>query len=458
MPTDPSATTATDVRSTGTDVDRDEALERARRAVELATAAGAQHAVAQFGSARSLDMQRRCGRVESIEESRSASISLQLFVDGRYSSHVTSDLRAAPLASFVDDAVALTRLLEEDPHRKPVPRELWQDRVDIDLDQIDPVVDAMDRDARSAICEAVETSALADAAATSATAYLSDGHVLFARAASDGFEGIGEHTSISYGAQVSVKDAGGKRPEAYRFVGAAHRDDLPEPSAVGAQALERALLRRGATKAGSARTTMVLTPDASGPFVRRVLGVLQAGAVQQQRSWLAESLGQQVASSRLDLWDEPHLLRSAASRTFDGEGLATRRRQLFEAGVLRTFFVDTYYGSKLGWQPTTTGPSNIVFAGGAGDLVSLVRDAGDGFLVTGWLGGNANATTGDFSFGIVGQRIEGGEPTASIAEMNVTGNYRELLDRLVAVGADPEPWSTFRSPTLVFEGVDFSGV
>ena len=41
--------------------------------------------------------------------------------------------------------------------------------------------------------------------------------------------------------------------------------------------------------------------------------------------------------------------------------------------------------------------------------------------------------------------------------MNVSGNHRELWNRLAAVGDDPYPYSTIRTPTLVFEGVQFSG-
>jgi PmbA protein len=41
--------------------------------------------------------------------------------------------------------------------------------------------------------------------------------------------------------------------------------------------------------------------------------------------------------------------------------------------------------------------------------------------------------------------------------MNVTGNLMHLFQRLRAVGNDPWRFSTLRVPTLVFEGVDFSG-
>ena len=72
-------------------------------------------------------------------------------------------------------------------------------------------------------------------------------------------------------------------------------------------------------------------------------------------------------------------------------------------------------------------------------------------------GGNSNSTTGDFSFGIIGQYVENGEIVKPVNEMNISGNLKELLKQLVAVGNDPYPYSTIQMPTLRFEGVDFSG-
>jgi len=45
-----------------------------------------------------------------------------------------------------------------------------------------------------------------------------------------------------------------------------------------------------------------------------------------------------------------------------------------------------------------------------------------------------------------------------VSEMNVTGNYLDLLQRLSVVGNDPVPWSAFRCPTLVFDDIQFSGL
>ncbi|MBT4034157.1 MAG: TldD/PmbA family protein, partial [Candidatus Marinimicrobia bacterium] len=78
-------------------------------------------------------------------------------------------------------------------------------------------------------------------------------------------------------------------------------------------------------------------------------------------------------------------------------------------------------------------------------------------LVTNWLGGNANPTTGDFSLGVAGWLIENGKRVKSITEMNISGNYNDLLMNLTEVGNDPWIHSSFRTPTMVFDKVSFSG-
>jgi PmbA protein len=81
----------------------------------------------------------------------------------------------------------------------------------------------------------------------------------------------------------------------------------------------------------------------------------------------------------------------------------------------------------------------------------------DGILVTGFLGGNSNATTGDFSFGVLGHRIVKGRIAEPISEMNIAGNHLALWKRLAAVGNDPYPYSSSRTPTLLFDGIQFAG-
>jgi PmbA protein len=169
-------------------------------------------------------------------------------------------------------------------------------------------------------------------------------------------------------------------------------------------------------------------------------------------------LGAPVGSSLLTVADDPHVVRGLGSRLYDAEGLAARPLAVFDEGVLKSYFVDTYYGRKLNMAPTTGGPSNASWALGAKSRDQLVADVKDGILVTSFIGGNSNGTTGDFSLGVSGFRIRAGALAEPVSEMNVSGNMADLLPRLVAVGNDPYPYSPLRTPTLVFDGVQFAGL
>jgi PmbA protein len=227
---------------------------------------------------------------------------------------------------------------------------------------------------------------------------------------------------------------------------------------VGRRAAERALARIGAVKGASGEVTLAVEARAAGRLVGALLGPLSGAALQQRRSFLEGRLGTAVGSPLLDVRDDPHLRRGLGSRHYDGEGIASRPFALFERGVLASLYVDTYYGRKLGIAPTTARTSNLAWTLGARSPAELLRDAGEGILVTGFLGGNANGTTGDFSLGVRGFRFAAGQVGEPIAEMNVSGNQLELWRHLVAVGNDPYPCSPLRTPTLVFEGVSIAGI
>jgi PmbA protein len=202
---------------------------------------------------------------------------------------------------------------------------------------------------------------------------------------------------------------------------------------------------------------MAVDNRAAGRLVGALLGPLSAQAIQQKRSFLDGKLGAVIGSEKLTLTDDPLVVKGFASRLFDGEGLAARRMPVFERGVLKAYFIDTYYGRKLGMEPTTGGSSNGAWALGDRDQAALLADMKDGILVTGFLGGNSNGTTGDFSFGVQGYRVRAGQIAEPVGEMNISGNQSDLWRRLIAVGNDPYPYSPGRTPTLVFEGVQFAG-
>ena len=87
-----------------------------------------------------------------------------------------------------------------------------------------------------------------------------------------------------------------------------------------------------------------------------------------------------------------------------------------------------------------------------------MRDLGRGIYITGFIGGNSNSTTGDFSLGIIGTLFENGELVQPVVEMNIADNHLQFWNKLAEVGNDPYKYSSWRMPSLVFTDVLVSGV
>jgi PmbA protein len=435
-------------------------VEIAREAAGLALKHGAREAAAGAYRGRQVEVDWRDGRVERVAESTTRGLGLGIYVDGRYASVSTGDLRPEALDRFIRQAVALARAISPDPHRRLPDPQGYLGRAELDLELEDPAQAAHEPAARLRLAEAMEAAARQGPGAArirSVTTSVQDTAGESALVQTNGFEGTSRSTSFWLSAEVSAQDPDGRRPEASASSGSRFLATLEPPEAVGRRAAERAEARIGAVTGGSAVLPMVVEGRVAGKLVGQLLGPLSGASLQQQRSFLEGKLGTVVGSPRLDLVDDPLLKRGFGSRLYDGEGLAARPRAIFEQGRLATWFIDSYYGRKLGLPPTTAHPSNLRWATGTRDRDGLVAEVGEGILVSGFLGGNSNATTGDFSLGVRGFRIRGGRLAEPISEMNISGNHLELWPRLAAVGDDPYPYSAMRTPTLVFDGVQFAG-
>ncbi len=434
-----------------------ELLTLAEQAIDIAQKAGANNAIARVQDNNSTTFVFRDGKVEETRQNTSRGLSVQLYVDGRYSSHQTSDLRPNMLAQFVADAVVLTRHLSTDPYRVIPDTALYANRPQVSLDLNDTAVRDLPREVCLDWLKAMDVATHQHNKVISATGRVYYGWHTSARMSSNGFSGTRTDTSIGYGANITLDDGSHGRPEAGRYVNGCYLSDLPKPDAVAQEGLQRAIARLGSQKDVSTRAVMVVDPEAGGRLIGAIWQALYAQSIQQNRSFLSGKLNVQIASKGLTITDDPLLRRGQGSRLYDGEGISAKSMPIVENGILRNYYIDTYYGRKLGWTPTTGSSSNLIFALGNKDRNALISDIDRGFCVTSWLGGNSDPTTGDFSFGFRGHRIAQGQLGAPVSEMNITGNLHTLLNSLIAVGDDPNIYSSMRTPTLVFDGVDFSG-
>ncbi len=437
-----------------------EMLQIARHAVEVAKKKGADEVAAVAATSREVSVEWRDGRVERVSDATSRGLSLQLYVQNRYSAVGTSDLRPEAVESFIDNAIAMAKVLSKDPHRALPDPKLYQGQAQIDLQLEDPHYLELEAQARRARAQQLEEAARSAKGAehiVSVSTGISDGQGESFRVHSNGFEGTRRTTMYGQFSSVSVKDPDGRRPEESDSASARFWSELPPAAETGRRSAERALSRIGSQKLASGECTLAIDNRAAGRLLSYLLGPMSASALQQKRSMFEGKLHTAIGSPLLDIADDPHLPKGFGSRLFDSEGMAARKMTVFEGGVLKTYFVDNYYGRKLAMAPTTAGPSNLVWKMGSKSQAELLKEIGDGLLVTGFLGGNSNGTTGDFSLGIQGFRIAGGKLVEPFAEMNLSGNHLELWKKLAAVGNDPYPYSSIKVPTLVFEGAQVAG-
>lgn len=430
----------------------------AQWAMDYALKNGCQAAKLVLYSNSNASFELRDAKMDKLQQASESGLSISLYVDGKYGSYSTNRLEQKELEAFIKNGIESTRYLAEDEARVlPDPSRYYKGGKP-DLQLFDNKFNDINPDDKVAIARSAAEEVLGkdDRIISVGTSY-SDGENSAYRLTSNGFEGESKSTWFSVSADVAMKGEGEARPSSYWYESGLYYDKLKK-AGIGVQALERVLKKLGQKKVASGKYTMVVDPMNSNNLLSPVLGALYGSSLQQKDSFLLDKLNTKVAADKLNLMDEPHLVGANGARYFDNEGVATERRPIFENGVLKTYFIDTYNSKKMGVAPTISSPSVLVLQPGNKDLNGLIADVQKGILVTGFNGGNSNSSSGDFSYGVEGFLIENGKLTQPISEMNITGNMITLWSSLAAIGNDPRLSSSWRIPSLVFEGVDFSGL
>jgi len=419
---------------------------------------GAENSSVFISNRRKIEIEYRDGQIEKLKESTQNSLGLDLYVEEKYSSHSTNNLEKENLRKFVKETVAMTKYLSKDKFRSLPDKKLYEGRSEIDLKLNDPEYSKIETKDRVEIAKKIESAAKKRSdKLISATSGYSDTFSESVMVNSNGFIGEKESTSYSCGAEATVKDGDKGRPEDYYYSRSRYFNELPSPKFLGEKAVDYAVRKIGQSKIRSGQFDMVIENRSVSRILYALYGPMSAGAIQQKRSFLDGKLGKKVGSEKLTLIDDPFIPKGLGSRLFDNEGITSKKRTIIEKGILKQYYIDSYYGKKLGLTPNSGSSSNLVFELGSRGLDQIVKKIDKGILVTNFIGGNSNPTTGDFSYGIMGLLIEKGSIVKPVNEMNITGNITELWEKLVEVGNDPYPYSSWRTPSVHFSDIHFSG-
>ena len=458
----------------------DKELDFVRKALETARKAGASHARATLSKSEEDLVATLDGEVDRVTHCADRSLSIALFADGRFGSFSTNKLDPASLEAFIAKAVETVRQVAPDPFRTlPDPARCCHDALTGDeLGLVDPAREGLTPDERQRLALSASVRASfpgsqpsGEAAAASTAPAEAAGYEIVSEEGeysdsiyetvvmdTNGTCCLHRETSFDYGVEITI-ESNGEKYSGYWWDASSHLAGLDAP-ACGREALERAVAQIGSQPAPSGRYTAVIDAERASKLVSPLLRALSAYSIQQNNSFLMDSVGRQLFPEGLTLVDLPRIPGQTCSKYFDSEGVATKEATVIGAGVVRQYFVNTYMANKMQISPNVedaTRPKVLPWPCPGLDCEAILRRCGSGILVTDFNGGNSNPVTGDFSYGIEGFLFEDGRIVRPVSGMLMTGNFLDLWSRLLAAGDDARPCQTKLIPTLAFAEVDFSG-
>lgn len=396
-------------------------------------------------------------KVEKMLRATSLSLAINLYLDGRDGFFYTNDLRQESVNLFIKQAYETTRLLEPDESRTLSDPERYYKGGGPDLKNFDASLSEMAPEDKLRLLQetASEVEGADKRVISMQTRYMDRGHQAH-YLISNGFDGFEQSSYCTLTSIISVEGEGGQHPmdgwgETRLFFG-----QMPRKG-IAPTALSRTLRKIGQRPAPSGKYRMILESPCAGNFLQPLLNAMNGQALQQKTSFLMDKLGEQLVSPLVNIVDDPLIPGTRGAALFDFDGVATKRRELFTDGRLRTFFIDTQTSKKLGMEPTTQGVHHLIMKQGEKSLDEAIADSNRAILVTDFNGGNCDPATGNFSYGIEGFLIEQGIITQPISGMNITGNMLDVWKRLSLVCNDADPWETELIPSIAFEDVSFGG-
>jgi PmbA protein len=431
--------------------------------IAAARAAGADAADALLVAGTSVSVSCRLGRTEQVERAEGRDLGLRVFLGQRAAMVSATSVEPAGFADLAARAVAMARVVPEDPFAGLAETAAPPEAVALELeDPAEPDVAAL-----TARALAAEAAALAVRGVTNSEgAEAGYGRTESFLVTSAGFAGRTVRTGHSVSAAV-LAGAGTAMQRDYDHHGTVWLADLDPPEAIGRSAGERAVARLNPTRPKTAVVPVVYAPRVAGSLLGHLAGAINGAAVARGTSFLKDRMGARLFAPGIRILDDPRRVRGLRSRGFDGEGTPTAARALVEDGVLTSWLLDSRSARQLGLRstghaargtggPPGPAPSNLYLAAGTVSPEALMADIGLGLYVTELIGMGVNQVTGDYSRGAAGFLIRDGRLAEPVAEITIAGNLPAMFAALRA--ADD---LVFRrgtdAPTVRVDGMTMAG-
>lgn len=439
----------------------------ARLALQRAKKSGATEAEVYLGRNRELTVNVRDGRADSVKQADGRGLGLRVFVDGRAALVYTSDFRPDALASLAERAVALARSAPADPANViSAPAAV----ADVKLELHDPAVAALTPDRAIAMAVEAEKAARAVDPRIKATQFggCTSGNGGMVLLNSKGVEREVEQTFVALFIGVLAEDEGGKQRDGNDGSSQRYLSMLRSPEEIGREAGRRAVRMIGAKPVATQKLPVLMHPDISSGWLQNMFAAYSGEQVFKKASYLADKLGQSVASPLVTIVDDPLKPRGVGCIPCDAEGVPTRRMVLLDKGTVKEFVYNLRWASKAGKVSTghavrqyTTSPGigahNLYIENGTTPVADMIKSLDRGFYLTDTGAFGYDAATGGWSYAASGLMIEKGALGTPVSDVSLASDTLTMLKGVKMVGNDLRFDGGASAPHLLIEEMALSG-
>ena len=396
---------------------------------------GADSADALAIDAQGTDIEMREGAIEKLERTESRGVGLRVFI-GQSSAMISGSVfTPESLDRLAETAVAMARATPPDSFAGIAAPEMLA----TDLPKLDLVSAYLpDSDKLKTLSLEVEGAALAvQGVSKSGGAGASASKREIALVTSAGFAQSYQRTGISLSVSAIAGEGTGMERD-YDYTAASHFEDLKSAAEIGKNAGARAVKRLSPRKIASQSVPVIYDRRVSSSLLGHLSSAINGAAIARGTSFLKNEMGQQILAKGISIIDDPLRQRGMASRPFDGEGLASRKRELVADGILNGWVLDLRAARQLGLPPTGNGSrglssppgpstSNLHLEPGGLSPEQMISSIQQGLYITELIGNSVNLVTGDYSRGASGFWIEQGQLAFPVSEITIAGNLRDMF-------------------------------
>lgn len=439
------------------DTDISRLQETVSDALAEASRLGASGAEIGLSMDQGLSVTVRLGEVETVEHHRSQGLGVTVYFGNRKGGASSTDIRPAAIRETVAAACRIAQYAAEDPYAG-LPEAQYLAHQFPELDLYHPW--NIDVEFAKNLALECETAALEyDPAISNSEGASVDTH--------QGLRVLGNSLGFLHGFRSSRHSLScsviGEKGESMQrddwWTAARAAADLDSAATVGRLAAFRTVRRLNARSLETRHCPVIYAADVASGLLGHFIGAIRGGNLYRKSSFLLDCLGTPIFPSTVHIHEQPHLPRALGSTPYDGEGVATKTRDLVRDGILQSYVLNSYSGRKLG-LPTTGnagGVHNLTLDAGDLDLPGLLRKMGTGLLVTELMGQGINMVTGDYSRGAAGFWVDGGEIQFPVEEITVAGNLKQMFLDIQAVGNDVDLRGNTRTGSILIGEMTVAG-